>query len=40
MECQLIRIARDGNCLFRSVPYFIFDTQEEHRNNRLRFKSD
>jgi hypothetical protein len=36
MEYQLIPIAGERNCLFHSVSYSIFGTQEEHRNIRLR----
>lgn len=36
MSRRLIPIRGDGNCLFRSVSYCLFRTQERHREIRLR----
>ncbi|CAH2210063.1 jg16785 [Pararge aegeria aegeria] len=36
MSRHLISIRGDGNCLFRSVSYCLFGTQERHREIRLR----
>ena len=34
------RIIPDGNCLFRSLLYFLYYTQEKHRQVRLKIISD
>lgn len=36
MARQVIPIRGDGNCLFRSVSYCIYSTQERHRDIRMR----
>lgn len=36
MARRFVSIRGDGNCLFRSVSYCIFGTQERHREIRLR----
>lgn len=35
MSRRLVPIRGDGNCLFRSVSYCLFGTQENHREIRL-----
>jgi len=37
MEYKSIPIVVDENCLFRSVTYALFGTQEKHKDIRIRF---
>lgn len=38
-EHSNIKILGDGNCLFRAFSYFLYNTQEKHRNVRLKIVS-